>query len=328
MIGGQTFRRSMAAVARTLPSIPRGSQPLILGPWLGEVGPELQYWIPFLNKLKQSGAFGNRRVIALSRGGVAEWYTHIAPEYIELYDLVNHEQLIALKQEKPTAKQFKWTTGERKVVAQAAERLGIKQYAVVHPLVMWRQLLTYFQEEHSLDWFLNKVEFEQFAAATIPASIQLPDNYVAVRFYTSELFPNTEQTRAFVDNTIQRLAQHHHVVVLDNAKPLDDHAVFPVPTGERITRIAIDDNLANNLSLQTAIIAQSNGLIATYGGLTILPALVGKPCIALLGAPLGKQASLHFRHEAVTQYLYQNIAQQPYQVLQLEAWQYLESLLS
>lgn len=302
-------------------------KPLIIGPWLGEVGPELQYWIPWLQQQKQSGAFGDRRIIVLSRGGVASWYQFVTPEYVEVFDLVDAAAYKAVRSERTTEKQFSWTPGERQLVQQVADKLGIAKYDTLHPSKMWETLLIYFEEKKSLAWFLEQLHFERITPVVTPG-LQLPEQYVAVRFYQSELFPATQENQAAVADLLERLLTHHSVVALVTKQQLDDHAQFPMPASSNIHTVAIDTDWKNNLGLQTQVLAQADALIGTYGGLTILPGLVGKPCFGLIGAPLGKQQALHFRHEAVTHYLYQQVAQQPYQVIQLAAWHQLESLLS
>ena len=49
-----------------------GTGDVIVGPWTGEVGFELLYWIPFLNWLCEQG-LDSRRFIVVSRGGTAPW---------------------------------------------------------------------------------------------------------------------------------------------------------------------------------------------------------------------------------------------------------------
>ena len=51
-----------------------GSESIIAGPWLGEVGFELLYWVPFLAWCAERFAISPERWIIVSRGGTASWY--------------------------------------------------------------------------------------------------------------------------------------------------------------------------------------------------------------------------------------------------------------
>jgi hypothetical protein len=54
--------------------IARSRLPVIVGPWTGEVGFELLYWIPFLQWVRETFPIDPARMIVISRGGVASWY--------------------------------------------------------------------------------------------------------------------------------------------------------------------------------------------------------------------------------------------------------------
>src|SRR5688572_32227402 len=76
-------------IERELAAIARGRGPIIAGPWLSEVGFEALYWIPFLRWFEDRYRVDPGRVIALSRGGVADWYRDVAERYVEIFDHVD-----------------------------------------------------------------------------------------------------------------------------------------------------------------------------------------------------------------------------------------------
>ena len=43
--------------------------PIVIGPWIGEVGFELLYLIPFLNRALRTYKLEDRRLVVVSRGG-------------------------------------------------------------------------------------------------------------------------------------------------------------------------------------------------------------------------------------------------------------------
>ena len=71
----------------------RVDQPLIVGPWLSEVGYEILYWVPFLRWATSYRHFDPERLVIVSRGGVAPWYAGIGARYVDLFDFYTPEQL-------------------------------------------------------------------------------------------------------------------------------------------------------------------------------------------------------------------------------------------
>src|SRR5438046_809661 len=58
---------------------------ILAGPWLGEIGYELLYWIPYLRWLREGVAGFSERLTVCSRGGVDSWYADLTPRYIEVF---------------------------------------------------------------------------------------------------------------------------------------------------------------------------------------------------------------------------------------------------
>ena len=78
-------------IERELALLARGRQPIVAGPWLSEVGFEVLYWIPFLRWFEDRYRVDRERVIAVSRGGSAEWYGDVADRYVEIFDHIDPE---------------------------------------------------------------------------------------------------------------------------------------------------------------------------------------------------------------------------------------------
>src|SRR5262245_9641882 len=66
-----------ARVQRQLARLADGDAPIVAGPWLGEVGFELLYWIPFLSWFSERFNVGRDQLVVLSRGGTRAWYAHL-----------------------------------------------------------------------------------------------------------------------------------------------------------------------------------------------------------------------------------------------------------
>ena len=60
------------------PRWPRARDTIVAGPWLGEVGFELLYWVPFLRWFAERFHVAPERLLVVSRGGTASWYRPFA----------------------------------------------------------------------------------------------------------------------------------------------------------------------------------------------------------------------------------------------------------
>src|SRR5687767_12921897 len=67
--------------------IAASGRPVLIGPWTGEVGFELLYWIPFVRWIRAHWNLAPEREVIVSRGGVASWYTQDAARYVDILEL-------------------------------------------------------------------------------------------------------------------------------------------------------------------------------------------------------------------------------------------------
>ena len=72
------------AVRALVAELGQSDRPVVLGPWVGDVGAELLYWIPFLAWARHTGAIDPDRLVVVSRGGTASWYRHLTSRYVDL----------------------------------------------------------------------------------------------------------------------------------------------------------------------------------------------------------------------------------------------------
>ncbi|MCX6553084.1 MAG: hypothetical protein NTY02_19135, partial [Acidobacteria bacterium] len=87
-------REEQKVEARAL-KLAGSGQPIILGPWISEVGFEVLYWIPFLAWLRAERGWDASRVAAVSRGGVRSWYSGLADHYVEIFDCFSPDEFAA-----------------------------------------------------------------------------------------------------------------------------------------------------------------------------------------------------------------------------------------
>jgi hypothetical protein len=255
-----------------LAKIARSDRPVFVGPWSGEVGYELLYWIPFVTWALQQAEVAPERIVVGSRGGAAPWYQHLGGRYL---DILSHVPAAEFRRHtEDSKKQRAMGPFDRLIARRLLKAAGIPRAHVFHPGLMyrlfnpfWKQQMTVQRVEHFATW--QPIARPQ--AGTL--SGRLPRDYVAVRFYFSASFPDTPDNRAFVDATIRNLAATTDVVLLNTAFSVDDHRDY-VPGGA--SRIHVVDDLMTperNLDVQTAVIAGARAFVGTYGGYAYLAPL-------------------------------------------------------
>ena len=258
----------------------RGTSPIVVGPWTGEVGFELLYWIPFVRWVTTKFKLAPERLVIVSRGGAAAWYGDVAQRSVDILSFVSPDEFRA-EAAQLRLKQRDVSAFDRRLVRQALRHCGLKRAAWLHPTLMYGLFNPYWKRQ------VTSTRIDAFAAhrlvpssADVPLPPGLPDDYVAARFYFSRCFPETPANRTFVREALERLAESHHVVLLNTDMQLDDHAEFALPSSERIHLVSSQIRPDTNLRSQTAIIRRSKAFVGTYGGFSYLAPLCGVNSLA------------------------------------------------
>lgn len=264
----------------------RSAGRVLAGPWRGDVGYELLYWIPFLRGLVERRPELRERLVSVSRGGVGSWYAGVADDYLDAFDLIDLETMRALEGggsvvgEKPTELE----PLDRELLARAGSRLGLREPGVLLPeLVSVLMRLTKAGDPSAGDALLR------FAPIAPPAGaldgIELPERFVAVRFYRNSPLPGTAEDGRAVAGIVTSLAGRLPVVLLGHELGLDGHGDVPLPAGLDVVSLAAHMEPQTNLGLQSAVIARADAFVGTYGGLSYLAPLVGTPSFAFYSEP-------------------------------------------
>ena len=259
---------------------------IIIGPWLSEVGFELLYWIPFLRWVKEELGICDEKAVLVSRGGAGAWYADLWPRRIEIFDHVTVEEFKSRNDERISA-----TNGKQKHVGVSGfdslllellrNDLGIEYDAVLHPSLMYRLFAGFWADRRSSELVRSYTEFSRLPPPPDTGVKELlPSDYVAVKFYFSEIFPDTPENRNFVTELILSVSQRHHVVLLDTNLSVDDHLDIKMSTSERVHVVAQHMRPENNLAVQTEIVAGARAFLGTYGGFAYLGPFYGVPSIA------------------------------------------------
>jgi hypothetical protein len=285
---------------------------VLAGPFTGEVGFELLYWIPMLRWAVREFPELRGRLIAVSRGGVQDWLKGLDAQYFDVLDLFSPEDFAAHRA--IADKQRRVQEFESRAVAAVEERLALPEISVLHPQVLYYAYFR-FLKVNELAYSKALVQGADHAEglASIYQPIQapdlgrmldfLPDDYVAVRFYSSASFPITDESRRFASAVIEALSRTTNVVVLGHPFQLDDHGDVSEPPAGVFTI----DHLttpANNLAIQTAAVGRSKAFVGTYGGFAYLAPFLGVPS---LGFSFDRSRTLD-RHNVLAQRLFEGPA--------------------
>ncbi len=278
-------RRASHAAEAELERIVSGPRPLLVGPWLSEVGFELLYWIPLLRHVLAEHGVPPADVVAVSRGGVGSWYANVAAGYVELLDRLEPAEIAALRlrrrREAGSEKQGTILAEERALVEEIAGERGLDSYAWLHPSVMYRLFERAWSWDDDVCRVLARTTHEVVAPPEPGALTDLlPDGpFVAVKAYFSELaLPDDAARRAAFGRVLAALAERMSVVLLGTPAAVDEHAELP---GDRCLVLRDQLEPAMNLGQQTAVLARATGLVSTYGGFSYLGPKVGVPTLAI-----------------------------------------------
>ena len=271
-------------VESQLAALARGHEPILVGPWLSEVGYEVLYWRPFLRWMVDRYRISPDRLIAVSRGGVGHWYHGIASRYVELLDLVGADEFAARNAARHAGgdqKQLSPGEFDADIVERIAARfLKGRTPHLCHPSLMFRLFRRFWFGDRSLDFFLQHMRFERMLSPVGDLE-GLPPRFAAVKFYTGPAIPDTPDRRRVLRGLVSRVADEMPVVVLDTGLSLDDHQDFLFEELPNVIRLPERLMPATNLTVQTKVIAGAALFLGTCGSLAWLAPMLGTPTIGV-----------------------------------------------
>ena len=294
-ISAELARRESARLERHLATLAARGGPIVVGPWMGEVGFELLYWVPFVAWFSERYSVDPSRLVVLSRGGTASWYAVPPANYRDVLDHITPEayksEHAARVREIGEQKQTRITTFERELVAGMSATAGAAGAPLLHPELMYRLLRPFWWGHLDESWVHQHTRYRRLP---LPAEVPgLPDSFVAVKFYFNDCFPCSDRNRAFARQVVADLAQEHEVVSLSTGIDLDDHGCDDLG-GTRALDLVRGTPAACNLHVQSSIVARATAFVGTYGGFAYLAPFHGVPSFAYYDDPNGFSKS-HLR---------------------------------
>lgn len=287
-LSAQIARVHAGRLDRNLGRLASGTDAIVVGPWLGEVGFELLYWVPFLRWFADAFAVAPERLLVVSRGGTASWYRPFAASYRDIFDYITPEEFRRRHDERVAAngeqKQTRILSFEQDLLRDVTRDVGTR--SILHPASMFSLFNPFWWGHVGDEWVHRRTRFCGFRAPET-AGVMLPRQpYTVVKFYFNDCLPANERTRAFVRATLQSLAARGPVISLATGLHIDDH-------GSEVTRLPGVEPLPadippqENLAVQTAVLAGASAFVGTYGGFSYLAPFLDVPTTAYYDDPDG-----------------------------------------
>jgi hypothetical protein len=280
------FRHEVAEVEREIAALAAGRGPIVVGPWLAEVGYEVLYWIPFLRWLVDAHGISRERVIAVSRGGLEAMYDELAGRYVDIFDLMTPQELAAANAHRQAQhegggrKQTGASALEADLVARVTGRLSVPDARVCSPALLFRMFRNVWHGNLPVDVFSTHTRYVR-KPLVLPPVPGMPDDFIAVKLYAGPALTTAESTRAAVRTLVEQAARVAPVVLLETELGLDEHRDFDLRGIPNVSTAAALMQPRTNLGVQLSLITRAQFFIGTCGGLAWVAPFIGVPTVAV-----------------------------------------------
>ena len=277
-------------VEREIARITRGSAPIIVGPWLSEVGYEVLYWVPFVRWVQHHYDVSPSRFVIVTRGGAAAWYSDITASALDVFDLIDPASFTARNAQRAadgtgTLKQFAPAAFDHELLDAVRRRLGAPGATVLHPSLLYRLFHQFWLGHRPQEFYDSHARHARVVAPQVSLPIELPREYVAVKFYTAASLPATAAITRTLTSLVLAIAERTPVVMLDTGITFDDHAEHLLASTPRIHSLKGLLDPRDNLAVQTAVIGGAKAFVGTCGALAWLAPMLGVDTTAVMADP-------------------------------------------
>jgi hypothetical protein len=269
------------------------SMPIVVGPWLTETGFELLYWIPFLTWAKSYGSLKEQNLIVISRGGVAPWYRHLTSNYHDVLNYYSPDEFRTRNEQRVVKargkmKHLEISEFDQEIVDRVTKSIGVDKYRLLHPSMMYNLFQIFWRQQAPVTLIESFSAFRSMPRFELgDLRRHLPERYVTAKFYANTGLPDTPENRAFIAQFLEEMSHTTDIVLLNTADRYDDHGDFPPAVQSRLHTVEHLLTPANNLEIQSRIIANAKGFVGTYGGFSYLAPLCGVDTLAFYSHPTG-----------------------------------------
>jgi hypothetical protein len=278
--------REVVAIERELGRLAASSEPIVVGPWLAEVGYEALYWAPFVRWFQDAFRIPPEQLVVVSRGGVRDWYADFAASYVEIFDLMTPAELAARNSERQQGnegggrKQTSASRLDEEIVARAREQARVRGGAVCHPSLMFRLFRHVWHGMIPHDYLWTHTRYKPLTMS-YPLPPGLPDDFSVAKFYSGTALPSEERwIRDRLRALVAREAAARPVLLLDTGVSVDEHTDYTFSDIPNVLQAREWMTPANNLAVQSALITRARRFLSTCGGLAWLSPMLGTPVVA------------------------------------------------
>jgi hypothetical protein len=296
----RAFRREAEAIDREVAALAATTRPIVIGPWLAEVGYEVLYWIPFLRWFQDAFGVPPDRMIVVSRGGMESLYRDFAAGYVDIFDLTTPQQLAARNAQRRSEgegggqKQSAASRLDEELIAAVRSRLGLGEVAVCHPSLMFRLFRNVWHGNLPFDLLWRRTRHvatsgrskisgpSQRTSPTVSALPPgIPDDFIAAKIYAGPALSTHEKTREAVRAVVVQAATIAPVVLLEADLGIDEHRDFDLDGIPNVISARSLMSPRTNLDVQLALIARARFFLSACGGLAWQAPFMGVPTVAI-----------------------------------------------
>ena len=287
----RAFRREAEAIDREIAALAATTRPIVVGPWLAEVGYEVLYWIPFLRWFQDAFGIPPDRLIVVSRGGMESMYRDFAAGYVDIFDLTTPQQLAARNAQRRSEgegggqKQSATSILDEELVAAVRSTRGLGEVAVCHPSLMFRLFRNVWHGNLPFDLLWRRTR--HVATGRIGRSERagptpgIPDDFIAAKIYAGPALSTHEKTRDAVRAVVAQAATIAPVVLLEADLGIDEHRDFDLDGIPNVISARSLMSPRTNLDVQLALIARARFFLSACGGLAWQAPFMGVPTVAI-----------------------------------------------
>src|SRR4030095_8730478 len=140
---------------------------------------------------------------------------------------------------------------------------------------MYRLFSLFWSGQRPMSFLDAHTRYEPIVPARVLEEGRLPREYVAVKFYAARSLPDTPDVRRMLAWFVDSLAERTTVVLLDTGLVLDEHADYSFGASSRVISAKPWMRPADNLGVQTEIIAGAQAFVGTCGSVAWLAPMLG-----------------------------------------------------
>ncbi len=286
----RAFRREAEAIDREIAALAATTRPIVIGPWLAEVGYEVLYWVPFLRWFQDAFGVPPDRLIVVSRGGMESMYRDFAAGYVDIFDLTTPQQLAARNAQRRSEgegggqKQSAASSLDEELIASVRSKLGLGEVAVCHPSLMFRLFRNVWHGNLPFDLLWRRTRHVAMSGPsqrTGPTAPFIPDDFIAAKIYAGPALSTHEKTREAVRAVVAQAATIAPVVLLEADLGIDEHRDFDLDGIPNVISARSLMSPRTNLDVQLALIARARFFLSACGGLAWQAPFMGVPTVAI-----------------------------------------------